>query len=138
MIKCLKLFIVIVLVVGSSYAQSNPNDSSLELQKIINSYQDHKGYDANLYPLGLFTKGYYKADAEFANSKLEELSKIKVDDLEESDRISAELLKFVLQDKIDFYVFERYLNPLLSDSGFHSSLNYNVKPLHSYNQVKNI
>ena len=30
----------------------------------------------------------------------------------------------------------RFLNPLLSDSGFHSSLVYNVRPLYNYNQVK--
>ena len=39
-------------------------------------------------------------------------------------------------DKIDFYKFERFLNPLLSDSGFHSSLNYQIRPLNNYWAVK--
>jgi uncharacterized protein (DUF885 family) len=61
---------------------------------------------------------------------------IKINELSETDQISAKLLKFVLQDKIDYYKFERFLNPLLSDSGFHSSLNYQIRPLNNYWEVK--
>ncbi len=59
-----------------------------------------------------------------------------MEDLSETEQISAELLKFVLQDKIDYYKFERILNPLLSDAGFHSSLNYQIRPLNNYWSVK--
>jgi uncharacterized protein (DUF885 family) len=55
---------------------------------------------------------------------------IKMDELSETDQISAKLLKFVLQDQIDYYKFERFLNPLLSDSGFHSRLNYQIRPIY--------
>jgi uncharacterized protein (DUF885 family) len=106
------------------------------LATIIQEYQDHKGYDKDKYPLGLFTKDYYKAEAEFAASKLEFLSKIDKEKLNETDKISLALLKFVLQDKIDFYEFEAYLNPILSDAGFHSDLTYEVRPLTNYKQVK--
>ncbi|HEX9826136.1 MAG TPA: DUF885 domain-containing protein [Flavobacteriaceae bacterium] len=114
-------------------AQVNP---SAQLDSIINSYQNHKGYDENEYPLGLYTKDYYKAEAEFAQAKLDELSKVNTEGLSETEQISAKLLKFVLQDQIDYYAFEQYLNPLLSDSGFHSDLTYMVRPLNNYNQVK--
>jgi uncharacterized protein (DUF885 family) len=56
--------------------------------------------------------------------------------LSENDLISYKLLKFELNDIIDYFNFERFLNPLLSDSGFHSSLNYMVRPLGSYRKVK--
>jgi uncharacterized protein (DUF885 family) len=112
------------------------DDSTKQLNSIINNYQDYESYDKKEFPLGLFTKERYKAEAEFAKTKLEELVKIDLSGLKETDRISAELLKFVLQDKIDFYRYERYLNPLLSDSGFHSSLNYQVRSLNNYQQVK--
>ncbi|MGM5469459.1 DUF885 domain-containing protein [Flavobacteriaceae bacterium LMO-SS05] len=114
-------------------AQDNP---SVQLDSIINIYQNHKGYDEKAYPLGLYTIDYYKAEAEFAKSKLNDLSKVKTEALSETEQISAELLKFVLQDQIDYYTFEQYLNPLLSDSGFHSSLTYMVRPLNNYGQVK--
>ncbi|MFS4492036.1 DUF885 domain-containing protein [Maribacter sp. 2308TA10-17] len=112
------------------------NNSTDTLQGIITSYENHESHDEDKYPLGLYTKEHYKSEADFAQSMLEDLGKIETQTLEESDKISLELLSFKLQDKIDFYSFERYLNPLLSDSGFHSSLNYMVRPLTNYDQVK--
>ena len=112
------------------------NETNSSLESLINSYQDHKGYDEEAYPLGVFTKDYYKEEAEFAQSKLEELSKINIDNFNETDKISAKLLEFILQDQIDFYEFESYLNPLLSDAGFHSDLPYEVRPLTNFDQTK--
>ena len=112
------------------------NESSNSLESLIQGYQNHKGYDAKEYPLGLSTRKYYKAESEFADSLLVKLALIKEDGLAASDKISLELLKFVLQDDIDYYNFERFLNPLLSDSGFHSNLNYSVRPFRNYKQVK--
>jgi len=132
----LKCFILISLFFLCSCINKEIIDTSVNLQNIVDNYQSHKGYDNEEYPLGLFTKDYYKSEAEFAQSKLEELSKIDVSGLTETEQISFELLKFVLQDKIDFYKFECYLNPILSDAGFHTNLTYNVKPFTNYNQVK--
>ena len=129
-LKCILLLLIF------SFLACESDDSTKQLNSIINNYQDYESYDKKEFPLGLFTKERYKAEAEFAKTKLEELVKIDLSGLKETDRISAELLKFVLQDKIDFYRYERYLNPLLSDSGFHSSLNYQVRSLNNYQQVK--
>ncbi|PHQ57692.1 MAG: DUF885 domain-containing protein [Lutibacter sp.] len=112
------------------------NNSSEELKKIIANVENHEGYDEKEYPLGLFTREYYKAESEFADSLLVKLALIKENELAASDKISLELLKFVLQDDIDYYKFERFLNPLLSDAGFHSNLNYSVQPFNNYKQVK--
>jgi len=132
----LKLFVVFFLVSIISFSQNETSNSAQTLEEVISSYQDHKGYDRKEYPLGLFTRDYYKSEAEFAKTKLEELSKIRIDTFSENEKISVELLKFVLQDQIDFYEFERFLNPLLSDSGFHSSLNYMVRSLSNYKKTK--
>ncbi len=133
--KHLKIYLsIFTLLVLLACKQQESNGDRLE--KIIESYQNHEGYNEKEYPLGLFTKEYYKAEAEFAKSKLEALSDINSEGLSETEHISLELLKFVLQDKIDFYEFERYLNPLLSDAGFHSSLNYMVRPLANYEKTK--
>jgi uncharacterized protein (DUF885 family) len=107
-----------------------------QLQTIIQEYQDHESYDRDEYPLGLYKQEHYKSEAEVAQSYLDRLEAINGTGLKETNQISLALLKFKLQDKIDFYAFERYLNPLLSDSGFHSSLNYNVRPLANYEQTK--
>jgi uncharacterized protein (DUF885 family) len=111
-------------------------NSEKKLQEIITTYQDHESYDGKKFPLGLFTKEYYESEANFATDLLNQLENINIDDLNENDLISFELLKFELNDIIDYFYFDRYLNPLLSDSGFHSSLNYMVRPLSSYKKTK--
>ena len=132
-----KIFtITLFLITIQSCDEYNRNKNSNKLTEIINSYQDHDGYDYKKYPLGLVTKEHYKNESDFANELLLNLASIDTSFLNENDKISYKLLSFKLQDIIDYYEFERYLNPLLSDSGFHSSLGYMVKPLYNYKQVK--
>ena len=130
------LFIVIFIFASCNHKDEKCGKSSTELAMLIKSYEDRKSYDRDKYPLGLYTREYYKAEADYAENQLQNFACIKMDDLSETEQISVELLKFVLQDKIDFYKFERFLNPLLSDSGFHSSLNYQIRPLNNYWAVK--
>ncbi len=133
-IKHLTYLLVMVLFLSCNTAETV--DSIALLNKIIIDYQDHKGYDEKEYPLGLFTKEYYKSEASYAQTLLDELAKIEVHGLDKTNHISFQLLEFVLQDKIDFFEFGRYLNPILSDAGFHSDLTYMVRPMVSYHQVK--
>lgn len=107
-----------------------------KLTEIITGVQDHKGYDKEEFPLGLFTKDFYRREAVFAGGKLKELETIQKKDLSHTQQISLELLRFKLQETVDFYKFEAYLNPLLSDAGFHASLPYQVRDLTNYDQVK--
>ena len=123
--------VLLVTVVVINFSKN----SAKKLQEMITSYQDHESYDGKKYPLGLFTKEYYESEANFATDLLNQLENINLDDLNENDLISYELLKFELNNIIDYFYFERYLNPLLSDSGFHSSLNYMVRPLSSYKKT---
>lgn len=113
------------------------NNDNEKLDAIIKEYQNHEGYNYEDYPLGNFSEEYFKAEKEFAESLLLKLDDIDITNLDENDNISFELLSFVLSDIIAYYDFERFLNPLLSDSGFHSSLVYNVRPMYNYEQVKN-
>ena len=113
------------------------NNDNEKLDAIIKEYQNHEGYNYEDYPLGNFSEEYFKAEKEFAESLLLKLDDIDITNLDENDNISFELLSFVLSDIIAYYDFERLLNPLLSDSGFHSSLVYNVRPMYNYEQVKN-
>ena len=115
---------------------ANAQKASSALNDLIKKHEQHEGYDRKTYGLGLYAKDFFKAEADFANKILIELIKIDTTKLTETEQISAELLAFVLQDKIDFYKFEHYLNPLLSDTGFHTNLTYQVRPLTNYAQVK--
>jgi uncharacterized protein (DUF885 family) len=129
----LSVLAIILLVTGVVINFSE--NSKTKLQAIITIYQDHESYDGNEYPLGLFTKEHFESEANFALELLNQLENIDTNDLDENNLISYELLKFELNDIVDYYNFERYLNPLLSDSGFHSSLNYMVRPLSNYKKT---
>ena len=126
--------LAIILLVTAVVIKFSENSND-KLQEIIIIYQDHESYDGKEYPLGLFTKEHYQSEANFALDLLNQLENIDSNDLDENNLISYELLKFELNDIIDYYNFERYLNPLLSDSGFHSSLNYMVRPLSNYKKT---
>ena len=133
----LKLLVILVIFGFLSCQEATKTLSASEaLEVAIKNYQNHEGYDRNEYPLGLYTKDYYQSEAEFAKETLDALSKINSESLTETEQISLTLLKFVLQDQIDFYDFEGFLNPLLSDTGFHTNLTYEVRPLANYWQVR--
>lgn len=131
------LFLFVVFLSSCNSGKETDNVASKALQISIQSYENHKGYDSKEFPLGLHTKQYFKREANFAETALEEIANIKSEKLSESEKISLELLKFELQEKIDFYEFEAYLNPLLSDSGFHTSLPYQVRDFVSHQQYVN-
>ena len=130
--KKLSLFLIIILLGCNS---NNLTEDKLE--NIISKYEDFRPSDSNEFPLGEFSREHYKNIAEFSSDLLDELNDIDFNKLNERDRISAELLKFVLNDRIDYYEFERFLNPLLSDSGFHISLGFIVRPISSFESAKN-
>lgn len=136
--RIISTYFLYFLVVFNSYANATGKceSSKKQLEIIIKSYESHEGFDRQKFPLGLYTKQYYKAEADFAASLLKEFECIQLDELSETEQISTKLLKFVLQDDIDFYKFEKYLNPLLSDAGFHSSLNYQIRPINNLWQAK--
>ncbi|MGI0105207.1 DUF885 domain-containing protein [Salinimicrobium sp. WS361] len=111
-------------------------NSSEALKQVIEKVDKHKAYDRQANPLGLFTEELYKKEAEFARELLKELEEINKEQLSETEEISAELLRYDLQETVDFYEYEAYLNPLLSDAGFHVSLPYHVRDFSTYTQVK--
>ena len=129
------LFLVLFLIFIGCSKDSNVKDSYL-LNEIILEIEERESYDENEYPLGLFSKEYYKKEAKYAKEQLIRLAKIDVIFLSETESISLKLLKFQLQDTIDYFEFEMYLNPLLSDSGFHTNFSFMVRPFQNYEQVK--
>jgi uncharacterized protein (DUF885 family) len=131
-----KLLCCLLLLINFSIFSQQIDVNSKQLSSIIEEYQNHKGYNRDEFPLGNYSRDYYKSEAEFAQKIAQKLSKIDTKNLKETEQISAKLLQFELQDTIDYYKFEQFLNPLLSDSGFHSSLNYQIRPLNNYWQVK--
>ncbi|WP_103069495.1 DUF885 domain-containing protein [Aquimarina sediminis] len=131
------LILALLFCFGCTKTEKQEKNTVNLLHVIISEVEERKGYDHEKYPLGLFTEEHFKKEADFAKKKIDELNNLDTSKFKETDQISYELLKFVLQQTVDFYEFESFLNPLLSDSGFHNNLNYSVKSLTNYNQVKN-
>ncbi|WP_299151137.1 DUF885 family protein [uncultured Dokdonia sp.] len=108
-----------------------------QLKQCIEASQSFKWNEGSkeVHPLGVFSKERFKKESAFAKAQLKKLNTISPKTLSETERISLELLKFKLKETVDYYEYERFLNPLLSDSGFHSSWNYMVRPITSYRQA---
>lgn len=133
----MKFFSTLLIVISFLFSSSVFSQAASEkLDSIIDKVESHKGYDRETHPLGLFTEAYYKKEAEFARERLQELEKISPGGLSETEKISKELLRYKLQETVDHFEYEAYLNPLLSDAGFHVSLPYHVKQFSSYDQVR--
>ena len=124
--------LTLLFFTGSCEESQNNSD---RLAALISAHENYDSYDHKVYKLGLYTPERYAKDAVFADSLLVELKTLDTVGLSDSEKISKELLTFVLKDKVAFNTYKRYLNPLLSDSGFHLNLNYRVRPLNNYAQV---
>ena len=112
------------------------DNSTSQLQIILERIESHKSYDESQYPLGYFTEDRFRSDAEFALTQIDALHQLNLDELSESDRISVALQLFVLQEQVAYFEFKAYLNPLLSDAGFHNDLAYEVRTLDTKQQVE--
>ncbi|WP_298322648.1 DUF885 family protein [uncultured Dokdonia sp.] len=128
---------IIILLVFCISINVCAQNSSAQLAKIIEDSQEFKWQDdlADEHPMGVFSKERFEKESAFAKAQLKKLQAISSETLSETERISLELLKFKHQETVDYYAYESYLNPLLSDSGFHSSWNYMVRPISTYKQA---
>lgn len=127
---------LLILSVFLVSCKSEEEDASMQLSNIIQKVDNFKVEGIEKHPLGNYEKELYKKEADFAQQQLQKLESLNPKSLTETERISSELLQFKLKDKIDFYKFEMYLNPIQADQGFHLNLNYRVKPILNYKDAK--
>ena len=124
--KKILLCLVLTLSIGCK------NETSVqELAKLIEAYQNFQNNKDPNFPLGNYSETEFEKRASFSDSLLIQLIKIDPNGFDEDDKISYELLKFVLHEIVTKYKFKTHWNPILSDAGFHSSLTYQVRPLTS-------
>ena len=128
--------IAFALLLLSCQTPQSSDKASDNLQAVIDTVQNFRLYDRSEHPLGRYEKSLFKKDADFASEQLEKLAAIATQELSETELISWELLKFKLQDRVDFYTYQMYLNPIQADQGFHLDLNYRVNPILSYTEAK--
>ena len=105
------------------------NDIKNDLKKIIEEYESFEHYNKNDFPLGDFSESRFKKEYEFYSKIKDRLSSISLRGLSENEKISYHLLVFIIENEINNYKFNSRYNPILSDSGFHNSIIYNVRDL---------
>jgi uncharacterized protein (DUF885 family) len=120
---------VFLLWCAFAFAQDS---RSQELENVIDAVSKFRVYDYAEYPLGRHQASLEKKNADFAQAQLQELEKIDFSGLTETEQISYELMRFRLQNTVDEYTYEMYLNPIQADQGFHLNLNYRIKPILSH------
>ncbi len=96
---------------------------SPELKKILSGIEEFekKENNSDSFPLGRNTEGDFQRCYLFSKTIQSELKKIDSSKLNFDDWISWQLLLFITDDDVQEYELKRYLNPLLSDQGFHIS-----------------
>ena len=117
--KTFKLFgfVILLCLVGC-----DNTSSSDQLKSIIATYEKDREYDDERTESVENTIKYYQAESDFAQQLKEELEQVSTEGLSETEKISRELLLFVLQDKIDIHRFKTYLNPITNEVAFHLNL----------------
>jgi uncharacterized protein (DUF885 family) len=123
-----KLVLCCFLFLNTLYLSAQKSTSE-KLTAITETVERYKPYDNEEYPLGQFQESLVRKKSDFAESQLKDLKKLKVSELSETEQISAELLRFRLQNTVDEYTYKMHLNPIQADQGFHLNLNYRIKPI---------
>jgi hypothetical protein len=92
-----KLTLLLLFIPLMSFGQSDPD----KLNVIIAKYEMEREYGFKKLESVENTIKYHQAESDFSKEIKEELEAISDESLSESEKISKELLLFVLQDKID-------------------------------------
>ena len=127
-IKSLLLFILI-------FSSCFKHEDSKIFEKIIQDFENFKSFDDSRYLLGDFSEERFERESQFYKKTYERLFKVNKNLLSEQDKISHELLTFIIKKKIVDFNFKTHYNPILSDAGFHNNLVYRVKKISSINQA---
>ncbi len=117
--KRLRILLVVLFLGLQSFQQFSDSD---KLNAIIKKHEADREYGFKPYTTVENTIKWYQAESDFAKKLKEELVKISEEGLSESEKISKELLIFVLQDKIDSNRYKTYLNTITNESAFHLNL----------------
>lgn len=117
---------LLYLTISFAYAQT-PKQNPVITQVL----QEWKTFDEKespadsvnaLYPFGRNREEDFLRRYQFYKQEYDKLNALDVASLSFDDQINVSLLKYKLNDEIVSYEYKEYLNPILSDEGFHTSL----------------
>ena len=114
-----QLLLIFILLPFILSAQDGVTNTSLQqVLKKIETF-NKKEYNSDSFPLGRYREEDFLRRYHFSQSVMNDLEKIPVKSLNQNDLISLELMKFSTDNDLKQYELKQYLNPILSDDGFH-------------------
>jgi uncharacterized protein (DUF885 family) len=105
--------------------EPKPKDTAVDtLLKAISNFHSRESKRDSLldHPLGSNAEEDFFRRYTFYDSVYSQLNKIDKDALPFDAQINLELVKYDAEDELSTWKFKSYLNPILSDEGFHTSL----------------
>lgn len=108
-------------------AQPQPIPVNEEIEKVLQEVKEFQKNEAKLdsiagHPLGSNSEEDFLRRYNFYRSASAKLNEVDKSKLNFDDQINLELLQYSIDDEISSYQFKAYLNPILSDEGFHTGL----------------
>src|SRR5258705_1180848 len=134
-VKCLKktfmkgnYWIVVLLLFGAPVqAQKKNAKQETIIEKAVKEIKDFEANEKKQdsiagHPLGSYKEEDFLRRYTFYHSVEAKLKGIDKSKLSFDEEINYELLEYDIEDDIAAYTFKSYLNPILSDEGFHTDL----------------
>lgn len=112
------LFLSLLVLLAACQVESTGLDAILQE---ISDKEFLTEEEREQFPLGRYTEEDFRRRAEFAEEMIAKLNRLHVSEMELTDQISVELMKYRLQEDINEYKYKSYLNPIMVDAGFHIS-----------------
>lgn len=125
----LQLLFVLIFTYALSFGQHKTTTLAAPIENAlteIRNYQtkEWKEDSALNHPLGSNTEEHFLNRYNFYTGITTALNNIDEASLAYNDQVNLELLKYDIEENISDYKYKAYLNPILADEGFHTSLAY--------------
>lgn len=122
-----RIFLAFLFFAHFSYAQTAPEPAHPVLKLALKKIADFNEHERKLelaagFPLGLHGEAEAKKRHDFFVALEKEIRSIDQAQLSFSDEINAALLLYSFEDDISDFKYRSYLNPILSEGGFHTNI----------------
>ena len=134
----MKLYKFLAVLLLFFFLSCEKQTSRNTLSEIISKYDQKIKHEFDPYASLENNNKFHQLEVENAQNLIDELKLVSEEGLTESEKISKELLQFVLQDIIDRNTYKMHLNPMTNEVAFHLNLgNMGNKKLKNKHDVKN-